>query len=270
MSGRRSLLEVQDVGRGEPLVLLHGLATTSVIWDAVLPALSAERRVLTVDLPGFGGSEPVGPGFELDAVASRIARGLAARGVKGPFDVVGHSLGAGVAVALSAARPRAVRRLVLVAPAGLARLPAAGVTLLSASADRLLAARRRLAPLTDLPWGRRLLLAFAAADGARISPTYARLMVDASSRARRTREALSELGRTDLRPALAGSKIPLGIIWGAEDLTVPSSNARAVTAVRPDADVVIIERAGHVVMVERPAEFVTALDGLLKRLPDGH
>jgi pimeloyl-ACP methyl ester carboxylesterase len=264
------LLAVEDAGRGEPLVLLHGLATTSVIWDAVLPALSANRRVLTVDLPGFGGSEPVGPGFELQAVATRIARGLAARGVKGPFDVVGHSLGAGVAVALSATRPRAVRRLVLVAPAGLARLPAAGIMLMSASADRLLAARRRLAPLADLPWGRRLLLAFAAADGARIPPTHARLMVEASARAQRTAEALSELGRTDLRPALARSGVPLGLIWGAQDLTVPVSLVRAVKEVRPDAEVVIIERAGHVVMVERPVEFAAALDGLLNRLPNGH
>jgi pimeloyl-ACP methyl ester carboxylesterase len=117
-STRRPLLAVDEAAAGEPLVLLHGLATNRSIWAPVVPALAGARRVVTVDVPGFGGSAPAGLGFDLEAVASRIARGLAARGVQSPFDLVGHSLGAGIAVALAAARPRSVRRLILVAPPG--------------------------------------------------------------------------------------------------------------------------------------------------------
>jgi pimeloyl-ACP methyl ester carboxylesterase len=165
-----SRLAVEVSGRGEALVLIHRLATTRSIWASVAPALARTRRVVTLDVPGFGQSEPVGEGFQLDAVAERIARGLAARGVKSPLDVVGHSLGAGVALTLAAVRPRLVRRLVLVAPAGLAVVPRLASLLLAAAAESLLAARRELAPLADFRWGRRLLLAFAAADGARIRP----------------------------------------------------------------------------------------------------
>ena len=115
------LLHVRQAGSGdaEPLLLIHGLGTSQVIWDAVVPGLARTRRVVTIDLPGFGRSAPAGPGFELGAVADRVARGLAAHGVSGPLDVVGHSLGGAVALTLAVDRPRLVRRLVLVAPAGL-------------------------------------------------------------------------------------------------------------------------------------------------------
>ena len=269
MSVRRSaLLAVEERGQGEPLVLIHGLATTGEIWSPVVPALSERRHVVTLDVPGFGGSAPVGDGFELGAVAERIARGLAARHVRAPFDLVGHSLGAGIALTLAAQRPRAVRRLILVAPAGLVGAPPMLSRLLAAGVDGMLAARRGLAPLAELEWGRRLLLAFAAADGAAIAPTQARLMLGASANAQRTAAALLVISGADLRPTLAGLGVPLGVIWGMQDRTVPARIARRVLDARPDADVVMLERAGHVPMVERPDAFADALEGLLERLPN--
>ncbi|MDQ6778591.1 MAG: alpha/beta fold hydrolase [Actinomycetota bacterium] len=76
------LLAIEDSGQGEALVLIHGLATTRQIWGLVAPALALTRRVVTLDVPGFGESAPAGPGFELEAVAQRIAPGLAARGFR--------------------------------------------------------------------------------------------------------------------------------------------------------------------------------------------
>jgi pimeloyl-ACP methyl ester carboxylesterase len=261
-----ALLAIEDSGQGDPLVLVHGLATTRRIWDLVAPALGLTRRVVTLDVPGFGESAPAGPGFELDAVAQRIARGLAARGVTAPFDLVGHSLGAGIALSLAAARPRSVRRLVLVAPAGLTEIPWPASIVLAATADGLLAARRRARPLVDWRWGRRVLLALAAADGARIPTTQARLMLDASAGAQRTASALAAISRADLRPLLAQTTMPLGVIWGIQDRTIRARNVSHVREARPDARVTMIERAGHVPMVERPDAFVAALEGLLARL----
>jgi pimeloyl-ACP methyl ester carboxylesterase len=260
------LLAIDDSGQGEPLVLIHGLATTRQIWAQVVPSLALTRRVVTLDVPGFGESAPVGPGFELEAVAERIARGLAGRGVGGPFDLVGHSLGAGIALTLAAVRPRLVRRLILVAPAGLATVPRPASFLLAAAAERLLAARRRVAPLSDLRWGRRLLLGFAAADGASIPPTQARLMIDASAAAQRTSTALAAITRADLGPLLARTAAPLGVIWGTRDRTIPARNVDLVRDARPDVRVAMIEHVGHVAMVERPGAFIAALEGLLAAL----
>jgi pimeloyl-ACP methyl ester carboxylesterase len=260
-------LAIDQAGGGEPLVLIHGLATSRQIWNAVVPALSQKRRVVTLDVPGFGESEPVGTGFELEAVAERIAEGLGAAGVEQPFDLVGHSLGAGVAMTLAWTKPDTVGRPVLVAPAGLAAVPRPASVALSGTAEALLATRRRLAPLTDLRWGRRLLLGFSAADAAGISPTQARMLVEASASARRTTSALSTITRSDLRPLLARCPAPLGAIWGASDRTVPLRVADVIRNARPEAEIGTIKDAGHVVMVERPAAFAAALGGLLSTLP---
>jgi pimeloyl-ACP methyl ester carboxylesterase len=260
------LLAVEDSGHGESLVLIHGLATTRQIWGLVTPALGRTHRVVTLDVPGFGESAPAGAGFELESVALRIARGLAARGVRAPFDLVGHSLGGAIAIALAASRPRSVRRLILVAPAGLAHVPRPASLVLAVAADPLLAARRRLGSLTDLRWGRRLLLGLAAADGATISPTQARLMIDASAGARRTATALAAVAGGDLGPLLAGTAVPVGAIWGVKDRTIPARNVAFVRAARPDARVAMLAAAGHVPMIERPQAFVGALEGLLASL----
>jgi pimeloyl-ACP methyl ester carboxylesterase len=263
----RGLLAVEVSGAGEPLVLIHGLATTARIWSAVTPALVQSRRVVTLDLPGFGASAPAGPGFELPRVAERIARGVAARGVHAPFDLVGHSLGAAVALTLASARPRLVRRLVLVAPAGLMPVPWPASVLLPAVAPGLHAARRAVAPLAGWPWGRRLLLGFTAADGGDLTLAQARLIIDASAGAQRTAAALKTITSTDLRPQLRASPAPLGLLWGGADRTIPARVAATLVRSRPDAQLEIIEDAGHVVMLERPAEFVAALERLLARLP---
>jgi pimeloyl-ACP methyl ester carboxylesterase len=257
---------VQKLGRGEPLVLLHGLATTQQIWTFVIAALARDRQVITLDLPGFGESAPADPGFDLEAVAARVARGLAGHGVRGPFDLVGHSLGGAVALTLAVRRPRLVRRLVLASPAGLRPLPDIAARALGAGAESVYTARRRLAPLTDLGWGRRLLLALAADDPARLTPGQARMMVLASARARRVGPALTAAARCDLRPWLAQTEAPIGVLWGERDRTVPRRLADEILAARPDAVLEEIARSGHVPMVERPDEFVGALLRVLRRL----
>jgi len=251
------------LGRGPTLVLIHGIATDSRIWTIVRAQLARDRHVVTLDVPGFGGSAPVDEDFDLEGVAQRIARGLAAHGITGPVDLVGHSLGGGIAITLAALRPRLVRQLVLVAPAGLRPFPLALSNLLAAGADAVLAARRSAIGLSDVPWGRRLLLAMTAADGAEVPPSFTRQMVDASALARRTAPALATITSADLRPVLASVEAPLGVIWGALDRTVPIRSLQEIHAVRPDASVVRIPDAGHVPMVERPGEFVRALDSLL-------
>ena len=258
------LLALDDVGTGEPLVLIHGIATDRSIWDLVMPVLARTRRVVALDVPGFGGSEPVGEDFELSAVAERIVDGLASEGLTGQFDLVGHSLGGGIAIVLAAAHPQLVRRLVLVAPAGLRPLPATVSNLLAASADAVLAARRGAAPLTDTWWGRRLLLALTAADAAELPPTVARQMVEASAAAKRTAPALATITSADLRFALARTRMPLGVIWGAADRTVPIRALDDLLEARPDATTVRIADAGHVPMIERPEQFVEALRGLIQ------
>ncbi|HWE59486.1 MAG TPA: alpha/beta fold hydrolase [Solirubrobacteraceae bacterium] len=103
-------LALDDVGTGEPLVLVHGIATDRSIWDLVVGELSRGRRVITPDVPGFVESEPAGDEFDLREVAGQIVAGLADEGTSGPFDLVGHSLGGGISIALAATHSQLVRR----------------------------------------------------------------------------------------------------------------------------------------------------------------
>jgi 2-hydroxy-6-oxonona-2,4-dienedioate hydrolase len=172
-----------------------------------------------------------------------------------------------VALTPAARRPKLVRRLVLVAPAGLQdRRPPIPGALLGQSASGLFAARRRLTALGDRPWDRRLLLAFAAADGAMVSPSQARMMVQASAPAQRIAAATAVVARADLRPLLASTPTPLGLLWGRQDRAVPFTPAAQILAKRPDAELEVIEWTGHVPMIERPDSFALALDRILCRL----
>src|SRR6185436_4097817 len=63
-------------GAGDPLVLLHGVASSRAIWRHAVAPLARRRRVIVVDLPGFGASPPAGPGFDLGDVADRLVDGL--------------------------------------------------------------------------------------------------------------------------------------------------------------------------------------------------
>ncbi|SFB26149.1 3-oxoadipate enol-lactonase [Amycolatopsis marina] len=132
-----------DVGR--PLVLLHGGNVANWMWEPQLAVLT-DRLVLTPDLPGFG--ERVREDWPgLDAVADDVVARVTARGVDGPFDLVGLSLGAVTAVRVLARHPDRVRSAFLTG-APLVR-PGAGVRVV---------ARLQLA-LWGMPWFWRTLAA---------------------------------------------------------------------------------------------------------------
>ena len=100
-------------GQGDPLVLLHGGLGSSGMFAPIMPALTEHRQVITVDLYGHGrtalGSRP----FSLVDMGDDVANVLKQLGVK-QADVLGYSLGGGVAFRLAVQHPEAVRRLVLV------------------------------------------------------------------------------------------------------------------------------------------------------------
>jgi pimeloyl-ACP methyl ester carboxylesterase len=257
---------VDVAGRGETLVLVHGLATTRAIWRHAAPRLARTRRVVTLDVPGFGAARPAGRGFALEDVAERIRDELRAAAVTEPFDLVGHSMGAAVALTLAALDPAAVRGLVLVSPAGLRPLPFAAGAALGIAAELYIPARRRAAPLAGWSWGRRLLMAGGVRDGAGLEPGVVRELVGASRGARRIGPALTAVVCADLRDVLRELPLPVGALWGRSDRVIPPGGAHTVLALRPDAACEVIDGAGHISMVERPAAFVAALERVLETI----
>jgi pimeloyl-ACP methyl ester carboxylesterase len=260
---------IDVTGAGEPLVLLHGLGASRRLWHRVAPRLAASgHRVLAPDLPGFGDSAPAGPGFEFDAVTDALAEALRRR-VERPFDLLGSSLGGAVALRFATRHPELVRRLVLAAPAGFSPLPWPIAPVAGALAEPALAVRRIAGlPLSVSPTARRALLWGAVAEPHRLSGSDARLILSSSGRATRLGPALAAVLRSDLRPALARLDVPLGLIWGERDRVVPIASLETIRDLRPGVVAETIADAAHIPQLERPVQFVAALERVLARLAE--
>lgn len=253
---------MDERGGGDPLVLVHGLGTNREVWRHVLDPLAAESRVIALDVPGFGDSPPVGPGFDLDEVADGIAGAAEAR-AGGPFDLIGHSLGGALSLTLAARHPGLVRTLILMAPAGFGPRGQVLAGALGRASEGFLGLRRRVGtPLAASATARRVLLWGSIANGATLDTEDARFMLTASAKATRLRHAVESAVASDLRAALAELPAPVGILWGERDRVVPVAAAKRLRRARPEAPFELIAAAGHVPQLERPEAFLAALGRL--------
>ena len=221
-------------GSGQPLVLVHGLAGSWRWWRRVLPALAEEHRVHLVDLPGFGGL-PWPRRFELDRAVDWLAAWSGAAGL-GRADFAGHSLGGLLCARLAAREPDLVRRLALIAPAGLPGRNAATAALPLSLA--LLRSQPRLL----------LLLARDAVRSGPVTIGSAALAVMAA----------------DVRTDLARVRAPTLIVLGARDTLIPAWHGQELARVLPDACVLVLEGAGHVPMDDKPDELSRELLAFLR------
>jgi len=98
------------------MVLLHGIESSSSYWKGLIPQLSKKYRVITIDLLGFGESpKPHNIAYSLDDQVMWLKRTLNFQGIK-KFKLLGHSLGALVAMAYAAKYPKEVTKLYLISP----------------------------------------------------------------------------------------------------------------------------------------------------------
>ena len=106
------------LGSGPPLVLIHGLGGTRLVWEPQLERLAEQREVIAIDLPGFGESASLTEPATAAAMAARVLHFLSDLGIERPH-VAGNSLGGWVA--LEMARQGELASLCLISPAGLWR-----------------------------------------------------------------------------------------------------------------------------------------------------
>lgn len=157
-------LEHHRTGRGEPLILIHGIGCHWPVWTPVLGLLAAEREVYAIDLPGFGGSSPL-PAGELPTVAAladAVAAWAAERGLERPH-VAGNSLGGGVALHLG--RTGRARSVTCLSPIGFwnERERAYSYAVLRSTLASAPLVARRADALTATAAGRTLLMGHMAA-----------------------------------------------------------------------------------------------------------
>ena len=244
-------------GRGEPLVLLHGIGSR---WQAFAPVLDilAERfEVFAVDMPGFGASPaPAGGVPSIAALTDLVHEWMRTQGLDGAH-VAGNSTGGGVALEL--ADRGAVASATGLAPIGFWSTRERRWAQVSLRNTRVLSRLLRpLAPaIAASPVGRTLTFAQYVAKPWLLDPAEVVLDIDALLGA----SAFDDANRAFagyLAPATAADHVPVTIAWGGKDrLLLPRQLERARRRL-PRARHVLLPSAGHLMMSDEP-EAVAAL-----------
>jgi len=245
-------------GIGDPLVLLHGLLDSSEEWNH-LAELQCER--IAFDLPGFGHSDPP-PRGSLDGYARDIAAGLEMLGVE-HFNLVGHSLGGGIAATLAEMLPGRVGSLVLLAPVGFGRIPLA-------EAVSLPGVRSLVRTVLPLALSSRFAVTGAyvamVTNGMLPEPEMVDRIAGRGGRlvagAREGTRAAADAGRS--RAAFHRRRIaydgPVFAIWGNQDRLVPASHREGVLASLPQAHVAVWSGMGHHPIRERFEDLIATIE----------
>jgi pimeloyl-ACP methyl ester carboxylesterase len=260
-------LRVVEEGTGPPVVLVHGLGSSHRSWHRVAAAMAATHRVLAVDMPGFGGSPAAGDGFRPVVVAAAIVEALDARGVT-TFDLVGHSLGGLVSAHLADRHRDRVRRLVLIAPAGLEPRLAVPAGIAGGVVAAAVRVRREIGSfVVERAPARAVMFGRIVHDPHALDPADGRIVLEASRGATRIPHGVHAALHGDIRPLLGRLPMPVDLVWGAEDRLLAPSGIGEALRVRPDLAVHVIADCGHLPMLERPAALEAILRGALEGAP---
>lgn len=203
-------------GEGPPLLLLHTLGGTLVQWNPVIDRLAAEREVIAVDMPGFGGSPELPDGIEPSPpnLAAGVLDFYESLGLDRP-GVAGISLGGWVAI--ECGRQGGAKAVVAFCPAGFWKEPFTPGDPTAHTAARII---RPLVPLlARVPAVKRAALAGNLRHPERVSAADASALIRGYGGTSIYREA-NRLMSEGLIDDLDQVKVPLTIAWAEHDTTV--------------------------------------------------
>ncbi|MGH7692955.1 MAG: alpha/beta fold hydrolase [Candidatus Dormibacteria bacterium] len=236
-------------GADPPVVLLHGWGADAASFTGLLRLARTPRRLLALDLPGFGES-PLGEAdWATSSYAALVSDLLRQRGWEG-VSVLGHSYGGGVALRLAAESGALVDRILLCAPSGV-RSGHPQPMSLRVRAFRTL---RRTAELAlPGPWSQ------PAVEWLR------QRMGSADYRAAgRLRPILVRAVQEDLSPVAEQVAIPTLIIWGVLDLELPlEPHGRRLHQLIRTSELVEFPASGHFPFVDEPRRFAAVFDSFM-------
>jgi cis-3-alkyl-4-acyloxetan-2-one decarboxylase len=110
------ILNYTDTGSGTPIVLLHGMAGSIRYWNNFVPYIQKGHRIIAIDLLGFGHSPmPKNTTYTYETHIKSIMDTLQHIGVEKPFNLIGHSMGALIALRLAARHAAQIEQLILIA-----------------------------------------------------------------------------------------------------------------------------------------------------------
>ncbi len=278
-------LRVHEIhgGHGSPVVFIHGLGSSGYMeWRFTLAPTAARHRIFAPDLPGYGRTEKPRVRYTIGYFARFVERYMEERGLRSAA-IVGTSLGGRIALELALERPQLVRRLVLVNALGLGRPKpqmaqmAYGLVTVPAVGEAVMRFTRGA-----LRWASPRTIRKVAGRFAGTTTDLEKMMDDTYLEDLRELYETDEFhnaylstvrslihprallgGEHDVSARLGELKIPVQLIWGADDPLFPVQHATRAHAMIPGSKLTVIEGAGHTPQAERPEEFNRVLAAFL-------
>jgi len=226
---QEEIVHYEVLGRGRPLVFLHGWVGSWRYWAPTMQAVSGNYRTYALDLWGFGTTSKNKDGYSLEQQASLVDSFLAEMGI-GKIALVGHGLGALVSLVYASRRPAQVDRLMAIG------LP-----------DEYAALSPRLytSQAQDLAeW-----LLARSLDG-----NAARLEAPKTDQ-QAIRRSLDDLQTYDPRQLLERIPTPCLVVWGQNDLAVQPPPLERFLALPAHIHAMLFEQSGHFPMLDEPSKF---------------
>jgi 2-hydroxymuconate-semialdehyde hydrolase len=245
-----------------PLLLLHGSGpgvTATANWRPIIPAVAAGRRVIAPDQLGFGrtatGERRT---YGRTAWTDHALALLDTLGI-GTVDIIGNSMGGAIALSIAAARPQAVRRLVLMGSMGVAMALPGGLDAVWGYTPGMEQMRRVLglfAHNRDLITDDLVELRYRASIDPPVRDSWAAMFPAPRQR------WVDDLALSGAE--LASITAPVLLVHGRDDRVVPwrSSSAQLVDLL-PDARLHVLSRCGHWTMIERTGDFLAVVQPFL-------
>jgi pimeloyl-ACP methyl ester carboxylesterase len=248
-----------DIGEGElePIVFVHGLGGQWQNFLENIPRAAQERRVIALDLPGFGLSpmprdKITIPGYGrcVDALCEKLSLGR--------VDIVGNSMGGYVAAEVAIQFPERIDQLILVSAAGIssANVARRPILLLGLIATAIVSyGAIRLREIAVRPKSRHFALALVARYPSLLRADLAYEAFFKGAGKPGFDDALRASLEYDFRDRLPEIRQPTLIVWGEKDSVIPVADAAEFERLIPDSRKVVMRDTGHISMAERPQAF---------------
>ncbi len=235
-------------GEGKLVLLLHGWGDSAKGLEALSQQLTQQYTVLSVDLPGFGASQPPKAVWDLDNYSDFLNKLLDKVDLGQPYTVIGHSNGGALALRATALGNLKPERLVLLAASGV-RTGGGGKRLVL----KTLAKTGNIATIwmpERYRQGLRKSLYGAAGSDMLVAPQL--------------EETFKKTVRQDVQADAAIINTPTLLIYGRDDNAVPVADGEKYHSLMKNSKLVILDNAGHFLHLDQPEQVTNLIEEFIK------